>query len=389
MFVFIDGSGIVLTMVFCRLELILRIGAPSLANMSSPTLPPASTSSSHYCDKNAIMVCSGCRKAVNVDVTLTWYCTAECQKLDWKSHKSACKFIQSRKGLHKVAMIFEEAYKFDGNTWAVNRSMGMKDGMMMVAYEETKDEHINIEEVTKYWINLLAVRRIHPLIHSTLIRRGIARKITELISQVTRFDCLLKDGSPDTHAPKPVVFKYIILKIQLVDGGGDYALDLYGAFLGKGKLLTPWSQYLNERLPSSLEASGRTYTGPSRELGMVYESCSKHSPLDKYMMYERDGLVMGAFEWNLRQGLRIWEERNMTLKALLKLLVAEIMDRKKELCASLIRSCSAYANSKVKRTSFVCAFDEMMARMEQKRNNDELQELSLYRLEGFHGVNVV
>ncbi|KAH7386504.1 hypothetical protein BKA64DRAFT_759233 [Cadophora sp. MPI-SDFR-AT-0126] len=228
--------------------------------MSSSKLPVTSKPSSHdssSCGKKAVMVCSDCCELVGKDVLLTWYCTKDCQK-GYKIHGDNIAKDLAATLVNRILGFAKEGSFY----------MGRLLNDLVMFPEGTKDEDVNLMELGNYWINLEAVADIHVSIENILFRRGIARSVCERFSQIKRFNCLLEELSLPDHASKATVFKYPILKIRLYNDDEIFALDLYGAFLGKGEALTPWSEYLNDRLPSTIDVDGHTYSGLLRERAM-------------------------------------------------------------------------------------------------------------------------
>ena len=55
--------------------------------------------------ESATLLCYGCYKAPDAEgghVETVWYCSANCQKADWKFHKHDCRRAQARRSLYRV-----------------------------------------------------------------------------------------------------------------------------------------------------------------------------------------------------------------------------------------------------------------------------------------------
>jgi hypothetical protein len=62
---------------------------------------------------NANAYCAGCRQAPNTDGTShvnVRYCTKECQKAHWPSHRIECKNLQARKALFRAARLLQKMW---------------------------------------------------------------------------------------------------------------------------------------------------------------------------------------------------------------------------------------------------------------------------------------
>ena len=65
------------------------------------------------CEKDGNLACQGCLQSppyLDDIPSSTWYCSAQCQKADWPSHKQRCKNLQNRKALHRAAHLIQELY---------------------------------------------------------------------------------------------------------------------------------------------------------------------------------------------------------------------------------------------------------------------------------------
>jgi hypothetical protein len=63
------------------------------------------------CSKQAINSCAGCLGAPGYGneqlPQRTFYCSKECQKAHWSTHKAECKVFQTRRSLHRAAAVLE------------------------------------------------------------------------------------------------------------------------------------------------------------------------------------------------------------------------------------------------------------------------------------------
>ena len=64
------------------------------------------------CDKNATKHCPRCFEGIDRAglETKTCYCSAECQKADWASHKKECRHLQDRKQLYRAGETIQSAW---------------------------------------------------------------------------------------------------------------------------------------------------------------------------------------------------------------------------------------------------------------------------------------
>lgn len=96
-----------------------KSGSPSnkssdLPDIKTPTDQPniknKCTNCGHF---DAKSFCAGCHQAPNTDGTphvSVSYCTKECQKAHWPSHRTECKNLQARKALFRAAWLLQKIY---------------------------------------------------------------------------------------------------------------------------------------------------------------------------------------------------------------------------------------------------------------------------------------
>lgn len=98
------------------------------------------------CREPATQLCIGCHQAPDAEggnVETTWYCSAKCQKADWKYHKYDCRKAQARKSLYRVAETAKLAFfrlverTFDLHVIAVEEK-----GDTLYVWEGSKDRSI-------------------------------------------------------------------------------------------------------------------------------------------------------------------------------------------------------------------------------------------------------
>ena len=66
-----------------------------------------------HCREAARQYCNGCHQAPDAEVghvATVWYCSAKCQKADWRFHKYECKKAQVRRSLYRVAETAQLAF---------------------------------------------------------------------------------------------------------------------------------------------------------------------------------------------------------------------------------------------------------------------------------------
>lgn len=66
-----------------------------------------------HCEKPAALVCGACKDTPSYEDHAEgsiWYCTAECQKLDWTKHKTLCKSLKMRKQLYRAGSVLQDMF---------------------------------------------------------------------------------------------------------------------------------------------------------------------------------------------------------------------------------------------------------------------------------------
>jgi len=93
-----------------------------------------------YCHNENIELfkCAGCK--------CVYYCSKNCQKLDWKEHKEHCKAFNERtecKKSKKICMFLKNAFQFSSNV--IRKKFNVK----KIKYWELilKDDHIRVEKM--------------------------------------------------------------------------------------------------------------------------------------------------------------------------------------------------------------------------------------------------
>lgn len=73
---------------------------------------PNPTNTCVQCQRSATLRWISCKDAPGSDETTksTYYCTSECQKADWKKHKTSCKRLETQKALYSVSWPLQEVF---------------------------------------------------------------------------------------------------------------------------------------------------------------------------------------------------------------------------------------------------------------------------------------
>ncbi|KAH7317880.1 hypothetical protein BKA65DRAFT_483347 [Rhexocercosporidium sp. MPI-PUGE-AT-0058] len=306
----------------------------------------------------------------------TWYCTTNCQKKDLENHNKLRIFIQTRNSLFKVASIFHEVFcqvrdkmladttiRLVGKAWVISKKkedIAVVDTVHMVRLPTgTTAAEINLEELKLYWSALSAGLWANCLVKSVLIRRGITSKVTQLRTETSRSHWSSSLGVTAGNSTKSVSLTHIVLKVEMDNGSEHFVLDFYGHALGKSKVVTPWSQYLEEQIPVSMSADGQTFFGFWREFAMVIDEKENTS----IVQYTDSLYTSITLLDDLRVALRSWEAKEKTSwKYLLRLPPAEVESQKRELAKSIVEACTKTIIRKEK---------ERVAEMEDDSDDDK------------------
>jgi len=105
-----------------------------------------STNACTRCQKPATLRCTACKDTPDREnkTESIYYCTSDCQKSDWKSHKKSCLRLRNRKTLYRAADLLQEIFYvyrervFDKKVVKLEE----KDGKLFVHHEAHEFEGI-------------------------------------------------------------------------------------------------------------------------------------------------------------------------------------------------------------------------------------------------------
>ncbi|KEQ71396.1 hypothetical protein M436DRAFT_74462 [Aureobasidium namibiae CBS 147.97] len=209
-------------------------------------------------DANAY--CAGCHQAPNTDGTPhvnVRYCTRECQKAHWPSHRIECKNLQARKALFRAAWLLQKIWyavrreSFDNDLVSaeeVNGELLIQEGNYDLKstkrengfYREFPDAIFKNKQDAEASLNLLyctdSVSHMYMVNHWLL--KDICMDVKETKVRVqkparkSRYAC--DEWNQD--------FLHEVLQVRL-HSGEVYAIDFTGAQYGWYEPITEWSRY--------------------------------------------------------------------------------------------------------------------------------------------------
>ncbi|KAK2756820.1 autophagy protein 6 [Arachnomyces sp. PD_36] len=220
------------------------------------------------CGTSTTKLCSGCSGAPayepNGSKNQTFYCTAECQKSHWDTHKPHCRNLQARKKLLRAAQILQ------GMTFAIFRNATemafdtrsvkpvVKDGVVKVVLKERHrvedwplgsfpETPMDLDgDIIKALMVSGTCMEAHAYLASwaKLLLSGICSTLDEVLIyrfQESKLQIIMKES---TGKMRPSPNTHLVYRARLPGSGETWAVDLTGAQYGYDDAIYSWNGFM-------------------------------------------------------------------------------------------------------------------------------------------------
>ncbi|CAF9904977.1 MAG: hypothetical protein ALECFALPRED_010650 [Alectoria fallacina] len=290
------------------------------------------------CREAATQLCNGCRKAPDAEgghVETVWYCSAKCQKADWRFHKLECKKAQARRSLYRVAetaklaffRLVERIFDLDvvgleakGDTLYIQE--GPKDRSI---FNPFSSEHLTSDQdkqAAMAWMNCGSSEDYVQVLVEAMLQ-DVPFKVAEVLVPRVKYLRRVVVIEPDGHESDSSKTEHVIFKIT-INEDEDYALDVTGAQFGFYDPITPWIYYQQTRI----ETLGGIR--PLKHLRDSHRLPSKDFSKKNGWDVTRKALN-GQFAKIFGSASKSWQVKNGALSAMLKLSEEAFRKRQGEL----------------------------------------------------------
>ncbi|KAJ9606000.1 hypothetical protein H2200_009849 [Cladophialophora chaetospira] len=275
-------------------------------------------------DPATVPICANCQKVPKIS-----YCSAECQKAHWESHKADCKRLRYTKSLYQAGDIVNAL-------WPIIRSQTKQSTVDKVQIDGNKvdfwetiqpDNSIYLEPLEDFNSDKKVVRAILDTFSSTdcesvySVDSILQRLLAGSCSKIERFEVKAKNK-------KWVVTEYMrdlgggycdmgILDAQLltntlswaIDPGDEepcchcifrvrlrgsrehFALDIANARHGRFDTVIPWHQYVTERVARIFRTHGRASFSEHSKPEMLKDYLSRRMDLSQFCTFRMKYLL--------------------------------------------------------------------------------------------------
>ncbi|TGO16259.1 hypothetical protein BTUL_0030g00450 [Botrytis tulipae] len=306
--------------------------------MSASNFAPAMENQCAHCKAPAHKKCTGCSSPLDEEAVATiYYCSEKCQAEHWKLHKSACKAHQTKKLLYRAGEALQEIFYAFRQEMFNNKiaKVEHKDGKLYLVEGRYPDMRTNLDVLHEFPFELLPSKedRHAVLAHmacqdavawmqevTEIFLKRAAQKIEELnveSKNPKREVLIVGPGGEQDHAH----YVHSIFKVTLQNCGGVYCLDLSGAQFGYYNPVTPWSEYVVNRI-SSITSCHPSGTGKA----MLLSRKQDNSLLD---FLHR--ILEGCSRRTLI-AMEAWESKSMALSTFLRLPQGQFEKEKRIIC---------------------------------------------------------
>ncbi|TVY73477.1 hypothetical protein LSUE1_G007415 [Lachnellula suecica] len=310
-----------------------------------------------HCSNLAVHACSVCNNAPAYEIPSknTYYCSTQCQKDDWLTHKAVCKTLKTRKMLFRAGELLQEIFYvyreqvFDKVFVKVEK----RDGKMLLHQGEypplskmsnaldllfpfdpsVVSDPLDKASILTYMACGDAVAWMHDLVKYVL--PDLCSKFKEMrvmIQNRERHLVMVTEGE-EHSSDQP----HCILKVKLKNSDEWYIVDLAGAQYGFFEPIVPAVMYEKSYVRSHIDSHGAEYFGQGKEVLIQFSqmpvlagnSCKLNHVISEYLM----------------KGVEDWEaEHASTIQGLLGLKEKEFQERR----AGLIANVEKWVSSCVK-----------------------------------------
>ncbi|KAK0111680.1 hypothetical protein ONS95_002025 [Cadophora gregata] len=294
-----------------------------------------------HCGKAAERACTGCNDvpAIDDDINPIYYCSSACQKEDWQYHKKLCKRLQIRKLFYRAGSVLQEMFymyrekMFDKLITRMEKSQGH-----LIVYEGRYNPVITTETdcLIPFPTQLCQTEedRKSVLVHLACDDASIASSLSECCGVVKnqKLHMIDVDILNNVHNPE---FEHEFLRIKLLNGGEEFALDLSSAQYGYFEPIVPWKTYIHNRISTYITHQQFNYFG-----GTKYRLLAERGHKDI------KGIVASLNAEScqeLMSSTKKWEEENgMSIMKMLKLPLREFKMKENQLVGFMAKNLGEY-----------------------------------------------
>lgn len=295
-----------------------------------------------HCREAATQVCNGCHKAPDVEgghIETVWYCSAKCQKADWRFHKNDCKKAQARRSLYRVAETAKLAFfrlverTFDLDVIGVEAK-----GDTLYVWEGPKDrsifnpfpsEYLNSDQdkqAAMAWMNCGSSEDyVHVLVEAML--QDVPFEVAEVLVSKVKYLRRVVVIEPDGHESDSSKSEHVVFKIT-INEDENYALDVTGAQFGFYDPVIPWISYQQTRIETLGEIRPLKYLRDSHRLPSQDFSKKKGWDATRKALNRQFSKIFGSAS-------KSWQVKNGAFPAMLKLRKETFRKRQGELLDSI------------------------------------------------------
>ncbi|KAK0111684.1 autophagy protein 6 [Cadophora gregata] len=217
------------------------------------------------CSKDTWQACAGCKDAPIVisGPKPVYYCSKECQKTDWKKHKSVCQVLQRRKMIYRAGDLLQRIFnvfrkEVHGQRLAKIERRGSKlylhegkliQGDMAEISSKLRDLSKLLDEMrwTEEDRNAALAHNASwcAIVHMHHIAKYILKDFSSEIFEVTFIpkDHIEKVVRIDAEGAVMAASEHMVWSLKLDGSNETYIVDITGAQFGMYKPVMPWDHY--------------------------------------------------------------------------------------------------------------------------------------------------
>ncbi|KAL3419625.1 set domain-containing protein 5 [Phlyctema vagabunda] len=305
------------------------------------------------CKKPAGLICSGCKDIPGPAYDKTCYCSIDCQKAHWHTHKRPCKGLRNRKALYRAGKILQEMfYMYRELLFDKSITKVTKEGDTIHVYEGQYPVDIksDMEAIFPFpsdvFTNDLDKKAILTHLACFDAVAWMHEPIKHMLSSFTRF-CReyyvfcryrkLKVVSDLQGEDDNINYKHEFVSVELKSTTNcleSYALDLAGAQYGYYNAVSTFHEYA-DRIQTEIDSDLTGTFGEIQDklLGDMDVIQSDHESwaLAANPAYQALIRINAQTCTAMMDGILSWEEENLPVSKLLKLPANELEQKQREL----------------------------------------------------------
>ncbi|KUJ14539.1 uncharacterized protein LY89DRAFT_736570 [Mollisia scopiformis] len=236
--------------------------------METTTKPQAQLCA--HCQKPANLHCTRCKDTPILadDIQPAVYCSSECQRASWPTHKSICKRLKMRKMVYRAGDILQEMfYMFREHVFNKRVfKIEYKEGKMFI-FDDQKPERFPDDEMMACHVpgpfphSMCKADEDRKALRTHMACSDAVAYLHEVVDHVFGgMPCVLTelDIKPKNHKREAVSVmrgvvdaidhQHNIIKVKLRSNGEAFILDLASAQYGYYEPITVWTDYMQNRV---------------------------------------------------------------------------------------------------------------------------------------------